>query len=84
MPSHRGSRRRWAPRALRVERRRYCRCITQSTKGFSPNPIPGADAADLVVLEDHKRATAYVYCAQPNEIGALVGFSPHIDRWYWF
>jgi len=45
---------------------------------------PGADPAQLVLVEGHKSATAYVYADKPAEIQALVGFSPGISNWYWF
>jgi hypothetical protein len=45
---------------------------------------PNANPEQLVLLEGHKRATAYVYGGQPSELETLVGFSPDIDGWYWF
>ena len=36
MPSHRGSRRRWAPKVTRGERPRFSRCTTRSTTEFPP------------------------------------------------
>ena len=46
--------------------------------------MPGAGPEQLVLVEGHKRATAYVYADKPAEIQALVGFSPGISSWYWF
>lgn len=46
--------------------------------------LPESRIDDLVLVEGHKRATAYVYAGKPAEINALVGFSPGISGWYWF
>jgi len=45
---------------------------------------PGAGPEQLVLVEGHKSATAYVYADKPAEIQALAGFSPGISNWYWF
>jgi hypothetical protein len=43
-----------------------------------------ATAEQLVLVEGHKRATAYVYGGKPAEAQALIGFSYAIKNWYWF
>ena len=45
---------------------------------------PDAAPEQLVILEGHKRATAYVYGEKPAQISVLVGFSSRIGEWYWF
>jgi hypothetical protein len=45
---------------------------------------PEAAPDQLVLIEGHSRATAYVYANANTEIDALVGFSPSIVRWRWY
>jgi hypothetical protein len=48
---------------------------------------PEASPDQLVFVEGHTRATAYVSCVYAQvetEIEALVGFSPGIARWRWY
>jgi hypothetical protein len=45
---------------------------------------PEASLDQLVLVEGHTRATAYVYAQVETEIEALVGFSPGIVRWRWY
>jgi hypothetical protein len=44
---------------------------------------PDAAPEQLVLLEGHKRATAYVYMGKPAEIRVLTGFSPGMRHWPW-
>jgi hypothetical protein len=45
---------------------------------------PEAPPDQLVLVEGHSRATAYVYAKAEREVAALVGFSPGIARWHWY
>jgi hypothetical protein len=45
----------------------------------------GADGRDLVLLEGHTRATAYIIARRaPGEVSVLVGWSATMDGWGWF
>jgi len=56
------------------------------------NPMPeliavagAADGRDLVLLEGHTRATAYLIARRaPAEVTVLVGWSATMDQWPWF
>ncbi len=45
---------------------------------------PEAPPDQLVLVEGHSRATAYVYAGAAPEIEALVGFSSGIVKWRWY
>lgn len=45
------------------------------------NPAP----EDVVVMEGHKRATAYLYARHPpREVTAIIGWSPTMTEWSFF
>jgi len=44
-----------------------------------------ADGRDLVLLEGHTRATAYLVARHPpKEVTIIVGWSTTMNRWHWF
>jgi hypothetical protein len=50
---------------------------------------PGAAPDDLILIEGHSRATAYIYAAEngaaiPDALDVLVGYSDQLQKWHWF
>jgi hypothetical protein len=42
-----------------------------------------ADDKQIILVDGHGRATAYVLMGMPDVIEVLIGSSPHMGGWYW-